>query len=198
MSRLLKHRHHSVALVILVANCVLDPLPLMANALEEYVERPDPTFALAIDTQAAHDDAAVTQILMRSQSWRGHIWRHEIKVIRAQRIRHPEIALLFVSGDHNSQHSTLQMLAERAGTIVAELTRVPNQPLYDGRREDALLVYTFDQYLRTGDETWPALFPMTKSAIRAMDTVQAWASEYHQQDIEGFIVAGASKCGWTA
>lgn len=24
---------------------------------------------------------------------------------------------------------------------------------------------------------------MTKSVIRAMDTVQAWASEYHQQDI---------------
>ena len=92
----------------------------------------------------------------------------------------------------------MQMLAERAGAIVAEVTRVPNQPLYDGRREDVLLAYTFDQYLRTGDETWPALFPMTKSVIKAMDTVQAWASEYHQQDIGKFIVVGASKRGWTA
>jgi PhoPQ-activated pathogenicity-related protein len=140
----------------------------------------------------------VTPILMRSQSWRGHIWRHEIRVIRPQRIRHPEIALLFVSGDHNSQRATLQMLADRAGAIVAELTRVPNQPLYDGRREDVLLAYTFDQYLRTGDETWPALFPMTKSVIRAMDTVQAWASDYHQQYIRRFVVVGASKRGWTA
>lgn len=196
MSKLFRHRYHSVtfALVILVTVLCRGPIPSYgANALEEYVERPDPSFAWAIDTQGANDEVAVTQILMRS-----HIWRHEMRVIRRQRMRHPEIALLVVSGDHNTQHSTLQMLAERAGAIVSELTRVPNQPLYHGRREDALLAYTFDQYLRTGDETWPALFPMTKSVIRAMDTVQAWASEYHQQDIRKFVIVGASKRGWTA
>lgn len=85
-----------------------------------------------------------------------------MRVIRPQRMRHPDIALLVVSGDHNTQRSTLQMLAERAGAIVS------------------------------------ALFPMTKSVIRAMDTVQAWASEYHQQDIRKFVVVGASKRGWTA
>jgi len=31
---------------------------------------------------------------------------------------------------------------------------------------------------------------MTKSVIKAMDTVQAWASEYHQQDIRKFVVVG--------
>jgi PhoPQ-activated pathogenicity-related protein len=81
--------------------------------------------------------------------------------------------------------------------MAALVTRVPNQPLYGGLKEDALIAYTFNQYMKTGDDTWPALLPMVKSAVRAMDTVQAYAQKEHQQKVEKFVVAGASKRGWT-
>ena len=46
--------------------------------------------------------------------------------------------------------------------MAAAVNKVPNQPLYDGRKEDALIAYTFDQFLKTGDREWPLLFPMTE------------------------------------
>ncbi len=86
--------------------------------------------------------------------------------------------------------------------IHGELSPVPLPPGLDifgtSRTEDAIIAYTFDQYLATGDDTWPALLPMVKSAVRAMDAVQQFvpqAAAGHQ--IEDFVVSGGSKRGWT-
>ena len=56
---------------------------------------------------------------------------------------------------------------------------VPNEPLMfagetTNRTEDAIIAYSWDKYLRTGDARWPAQLPMTKAAVRAMDTVTAF------------------------
>jgi PhoPQ-activated pathogenicity-related protein len=121
-------------------------------------------------------------------------------VFRPDSLRNTGLALLLIAadGDGQSELKTLAPIARRAGTTVVVLTQVPNQPLYDGRREDALIAYTFDQYLRTGDETWPLLFPMVRSAVRAMDAVQAFAQQEFHESIHQFAVSGASKRGWTA
>jgi PhoPQ-activated pathogenicity-related protein len=80
---------------------------------------------------------------------------------------------------------------------VAVLQQVPNQPLKGGLKEDALIAYTFDQYLKTGDPDYPLLLPMVKSAVAAMDAVTRWSKQQLGQSIETFFVTGASKRGWT-
>jgi PhoPQ-activated pathogenicity-related protein len=82
-------------------------------------------------------------------------------------------------------------------TIVAILWQVPNQPLYDDLTEDALISYTLHNYLNDHDMTWPLLFPMTKSAVRAMDVIQKFSKKELRWKVKHFIVSGASKRGWT-
>jgi PhoPQ-activated pathogenicity-related protein len=89
--------------------------------------------------------------------------------------------------------------------VVAELRMVPNQPLNfpDAAKhdlvEDQFIAYTWDKYLRTGNELWPARLPMTKSAVRAMDAVQEFmgSDAGGKVKVEQFMVAGGSKRGWT-
>jgi PhoPQ-activated pathogenicity-related protein len=95
-------------------------------------------------------------------------------------------------------------IALGANTVVAELRMVPNQPLIfpDGggpRYEDAIIAYSFNKCLETNDPNWPALFPMAKSAVRAMDTIQKHISSATAGNlkIDQFVVSGASKRGWT-
>lgn len=74
---------------------------------------------------------------------------------------------------------------------------VPNQPLFGGLREDALISYTFEKFLETEDEERPLLFPMTKAVVRAMDAVEEFARKKLGVRIEGFLSMGTSKRGWT-
>src|SRR6185503_7005979 len=141
----------------------------------------------------------VTQLRVTSQKWRDTNWTHHVQVVRPESVRHPEIGFLFITGDGDGKSSIemLRILAERAGAVAAIVTKIPNQPLYGGKKEDALIAYTLDQYLKSGDETWPLLFPMVKSAVRAMDAVQEFVQQEHKQKIQRWVVSGASKRGWT-
>jgi PhoPQ-activated pathogenicity-related protein len=99
---------------------------------------------------------------------------------------------------------TMVLLAASTGAVVIDLGQVPNQPLkFAGedftRSEDAIIAYTWDKFLRTGDERWPARLPMTKAAVRAMDAATAFLAQPSSGAItlKNFVVAGASKRGWT-
>src|SRR5690606_38861185 len=66
-----------------------------------------------------------------------------------------------------------------------------------GKREDALISMTLHNYQQDNDPTWPLLFPMTKSAIRAMDAIQELVTKQLNKRVEDFVISGASKRGWT-
>src|SRR5437899_3014293 len=67
------------------------------------------------------------------------------------------------------------------------------------RRRTRTIAYAWDKFLRTGDKKWPARLPMTKAAVRALDTVTAVcaSAEGGGMKVNEFVVAGGSKRGWT-
>ena len=125
-----------------------------AGALENYVNKADTNYTWKKLEQKEEAGFAISHLELVSQQWRDSPWRHHMQVVRPEKVRNPGIAFLFITGDGDGQKNLglLKTLSERAGAIAAVVTKIPNQPLYEGRKEDALIAYTFDQYLKTGDE----------------------------------------------
>jgi PhoPQ-activated pathogenicity-related protein len=156
--------------------------------LAGYVQRAEPAARVEVTDERTEKGLAVTTLELVSQAWRGKPWHHELRVFRPMPSKPGDVAVLAVSGSD----ALGRELAHRTGRPVATLSDVPNQPLYFGKREDDLLAHTFAEYLKTGDEEWPLLFPMTKSVVAAMNVLA------DRGVAERFVVTGASKRGWTS
>ncbi len=167
------------------------------TALDRYVARAEKSYQWQ-DAPELVQSAGETDLRLTSQTWQGKEWTHRLQIFTPEKMEFPDAALINVSFGSGSLPETFagQALADATGTTVVNLFNVPNQPLYD-RSEDDLIAYTFEQYLKTGDETWPLLLPMTKSVTQAMNALQEWSGKNGETKIERFIVSGASKRGWT-
>ena len=137
------------------------------------------------------------QFNLTSQKWQGTTWKHTVLYRQPESLAAKNVAILFITGDgpREGDFSMLQLVTQSTGMPTAMLFDIPNQPLW-GHKEDDLIAHTVEQYWKTKDPTWPLLFPMAKSAIRAMDMIQRVTAK-SSNPIKGFIVAGASKRGWT-
>jgi PhoPQ-activated pathogenicity-related protein len=176
------------------------------GTLLEYVKKPDAAFSWQLISAADGPQGNVYSLELTSQNWRGITWKHALFVIKPASVVRPDHALLYITGGSNpvgridadsGEVRILSQVAQAIGAVVAIVCQVPNQPLYNGLSEDALIAYTFDQYMNTMDTTWPLLLPMVKSAVKAMDATQAFAREHLGIGINHFVVTGGSKRGWT-
>ena len=185
------------------------------TALDRYIAQPDPAYTYRLIKTVEVKGAKAHIIDMTSQSWLTTnevdrpIWTHRMTIIHPPQVKSSKSLLMITGGRNSSEPSEKpdDMLIQAAlltGSVVTELKMVPNQPLTfkgDGepRVEDSLIAFTWDKFIRTGDEKWPARLPMTKSAVRAMDTVVDFCSkaEGGNLKIDGFVIAGGSKRGWT-
>jgi PhoPQ-activated pathogenicity-related protein len=193
------------------------PVAPVGGPLEAYLARPQPSFAWTVKAEErVGGGATIYRIEFVSQTWRGLPWTHRLNVVvpapaTGERAR-PGHAILAITGTGGeAEHlAILAPLATRLGVPVAILHDVPNQPLFkdeteDGRglREDALIAKTFVEYHKTGEADWPALLPMTRSAVAAMDALAQLSAErlaagaWEHGRLEKFITTGASKRGWT-
>ncbi|MBM3234700.1 hypothetical protein FJZ31_00195 [Candidatus Poribacteria bacterium] len=143
--------------------------------------------------------ATVYDIKLTSQTWENIVWEHRLKLIKPSELENPSLALLLIMGSGSGNEELIygSEMAANMGSLVAILHDVPNQPLFGGLHEDGLISYTFQKFLETKDEDLPLLFPMTKSAVKAMDAIQQFSKKELGVEVSGFTVGGGSKRGWT-
>jgi PhoPQ-activated pathogenicity-related protein len=217
----MKHKVLGIALA-----AVLSCVPLLARQsvapnsqtpLDTYVQAPDPHYHYELVQQTKHPGYTLYLLQMTSQKWRSAedvdrtLWQHWITIYKPTRVV-STTGMLLITGYSNDGHRPdpavdpmLASLATTSHTVVSAVFDVPNQPLtfandaHGPRGEDEIIAYTWKKYLDTGDAMWLARLPMTKAAVRAMDTVESFmASEKGgKHEVRNFVVAGASKRGWT-
>ncbi len=192
----------------LVFAAVLTFALLMPHAyadLHEYVAKPDDSFQFKLHAVESVGLSKAHILQMTSQTWQGQEWNHWVTVYVPNNIRRPGYGLLLINGGNNGgeakykegQAAVLGQLAAATGTIMVNLEQVPNQPLFGDMTEDEIISYSFEQYLADKGDDWPLLLPMAKSAVRAMDAVQAYTRDELDNEVSKFFVTGGSKRGWT-
>ena len=179
------------------------------TALESYLDNGDKSFKWELKDSFTNNDNTFYNILLTSQKWREFTWTHQMTIIVPKENKF-DGALLFITGGSNKNELpnwsnkkddklllTLGGIATANKAIVTLLKQAPNQPFFNDLTEDALISYTLHNFKKDKDYSWPLLFPMVKSAVRAMDVVQEFSKQKLNHDVKRFVVSGASKRGWT-
>ena len=208
----MKSHYYSTILVVLVLAAAQFA---SGTPLDDYVAKADDSYTYSVVKTVSGLGYTAYILDMTSQSWRSKnevdrpLWKHWLTIVKPVNATGDK-ALLWINGGSNNRSAPdspdkmLIGIALGSGAVVADLKMVPNQPLMfpDGgrpRSEDGIIAYTFSKCLATGDNSWPLLLPMVKSAVRAMDTIQNHLKSLDtgSLDIKQFVVSGGSKRGWT-
>jgi PhoPQ-activated pathogenicity-related protein len=200
--------------------------PEQGGEMFEYISRPDSSFEYYDTGVILNRDRWwgkwVGYVLnVTSQTWRSpdevsiSKWTHQLAVIVPDHLRIRDQALLYLTGGDNVPESALEesrediilasTMATRTGSITAAMFQIPNQPIVfhtdpiqKQRHEDAVVGYTWLEFFRnTSRAEVLSLLPMTKAGVRGMDTLQHFCDQKGWTSLSQFVVAGASKRGWT-
>eukprot|EP00051_Salpingoeca_urceolata_P020759 m.315662 g.315662 ORF g.315662 m.315662 type:complete len:599 (-) comp19677_c5_seq3:2185-3981(-) len=193
-----------------------------STPLDDYVNRPDSTYSW-FDTGLTFSGPGYKgHILnMTSQTWltaadtNRPVWWHFLAVVVPDRIDFVDAGMLYITGDSNNagppsgkgeDELLCIALALADHTVCSVLFQIPNapiifpaDPLHKSRTEDAIIAWTWYHFIHinASQPDWLLRLPMTKAAVRAMDTTTAFIQNLTGEPINRFIVAGASKRGWT-
>ena len=203
-----------VALITAISYSSLYASP--ETALDDYINSGD-GYNYSVVNQIPGANYIIYLVYMYSQQWRSPgevdrpLWSHWMGIIIPNQVT-KNTGMLIISGGNNddlpdpssSEVIAGAQIAVTSESVVTVLGQVPNQPLsftdepYP-HSEDHLVAYSFDKFMNTGDPFWPVYLPMTKAAVKAMDTVQSIVTPLiSPHSVDNFVVTGFSKRGATA
>lgn len=150
------------------------------------------------ESETISEERQLTRINFTSQVWRNIQWKHDLALIKPTKACTSWLYLhLGASRIHPKNEEYIKTLSARTGIATAFISQIPNQPLFDNKREDDLLSYTLSEYVKTNDSEWPILSPMVRSVSRAIDLIESQLSVCSPNQRVQVILGGASKRGWT-
>ena len=189
------------------------------SILTQYINNDDGVFDIELVTTIPNPGVTVYVYKLTSQVWRSidevnrTVWQHRLTLAVPDNLTSNKAILFTFGGENNEDYlspdlSRVEILATFAlasGSIAAQVSQVPNQPLVFSdepsisRIEDDLVAYSWDTAMGTRDYTWAAYLPMTKSVIKAIDGIQHAVLDIDpNKKPEDFVVVGFSKRGATA
>lgn len=180
------------------------------KALVDYINNDDKSYKWQEADKLQGEGCTIYRLDFTSQTWRDNVWSHQLMVIIPDKISHDEV-LLHVAGGavdtkthkpnlYGWEHRAIKFqsgIAARCEAVTAILWHVPRQPLYGNKYEDELLSFTLHKFQQDKDYSWPLLFPMVKSVVRAMDAIEEFTKQKHNAEVNKFVINGFSKRGWT-
>lgn len=178
--------------------CAVIQAPSLCDLLS-YVQRQEECFNWEVVGKEEVSGTQIFRLQLVSQQWHGVNWKHKISVYIPTDLKYRNVMGMLITGSGFSKGDDVYgaLTSNLLKAPLAFLYDIPNQPLFGGLYEDDLIAHTFSEYLKTGDETLPLLLPMVKSAVKAMDAIQAFMKQQFGFAPEGFVITGASKRGWT-
>lgn len=167
--------------------------------LATYLARAEPAGTWKLESKSEFGGCDYWHLKLTSQVWQDIPWEHDLVIFLPKGGTATDKMVLLNEGGKFRPDKAMYgaFVASKFKAPVALLLGVPNQPLFDGKREDDLIAETFVRYLDTGDGSWPLLFPMVKSVVKAMDAIGEFSEKTWGTKTDKFLLTGASKRGWT-
>ena len=189
-------RRHLLVFLLLTAASIAGHSGLHATtpetALSDYIHNGDTSFQWTVIDSTQVADVTAYRLLLRSQTWRGIPWMHEMVVVVPRRVKHSEALLHLTGGGEDEQTSEIRyhdwndgtiqavgQMAHNCQAVTAIVWQVPRQPLFGGKVEDVAnpqgkaLVEMVDPYSYRRQLTQPKmLFMGTNDEFWTVDAVK--------------------------
>jgi PhoPQ-activated pathogenicity-related protein len=187
------------------------------DSIKDYIESTKSEFSYDIEDIIYEEEWTGFHIKMISGEWLDKKkvdnveWSHYVDIVIPNDVE-TDTGIMFIdSGVNDDSYFRLDSIsigyALKTKSIIVNIHNIPMQPInflasdQEKFYEDDLIAYAWSQFLERGakkeDIEWLPRFPMTRAVVRSMDLAQEIALQ-NNKELSDFVVAGASKRGWTA